>query len=379
METKRMNNYIAFRKELHQHPEISTQEFETQTRILSFLAGLGVSNAHPIGGTGVIVKFIGSHPGKTLLLRCDTDALPIQEINEFEHKSRNAGVSHKCGHDGHSTIMAAVASHLVANPISAGKVVLLFQPAEENGHGAKAVLADKLFDFEPDLVFALHNVPSFPLDQVVVKEGAFTPAVKSIIVKLDGKTSHAAEPELGLNPALAIAELIQFFAEVSQPDLTRDDFALTTPVYVHMGEKSYGVSAGHGEVHYTIRTWDSKAMDQIAKASVDASNEIAAKHGLTATISWTEEFFSNQNDPRAVDIIRKSASDNDLEILEKEAPFKWGEDFGLFTERYKGAMFGLGAGATHPALHNPDYDFPDDLILSGSQMFIRIIENALHV
>ncbi|MFT7197786.1 MAG: metal-dependent amidase/aminoacylase/carboxypeptidase family protein, partial [Marinoscillum sp.] len=118
---------------------------------------------------------------------------------------------------------------------------------------------------------------------------------------------------------------------------------------------------------------------QIAKASVDASNEIAAKHGLTATISWTEEFFSNQNDPRAVDIIRKSASDNDLEILEKEAPFKWGEDFGLFTERYKGAMFGLGAGATHPALHNPDYDFPDDLILSGSQMFIRIIENALHV
>lgn len=378
MEAEQINQFTKFRKELHQHPELSTKEFETQKRIIAFLEGLGISNAEVVGGTGVMVTFSGKEEGPKLLLRCDTDALPIQEINDFEHRSVTDGVSHKCGHDGHTTIMTAVAKHLNENPIDKGQVTLLFQPAEENGYGAKAILADKNFSIQPDYVFALHNVPGFPLHEVVVKEGAFTPAVKSIIVKLDGKTSHAAEPELGHNPALAIAELIHFFDEVSQPDLRKEDFALTTPVFINMGETSYGVSAGHGEVHYTIRTWSNQVMDEISQKSEKMANEIAQKHYLKATISWTEEFSSNQNDSEAVNIIRQAAIENNLPIHEKTDPFKWGEDFGLFTEKFKGAMFGIGAGENHPALHNPDYDFPDELIETGSKMFISIIQKALN-
>ncbi len=378
METGIMKNFIAFRKDLHRHPELSTKEFETQKRILVFLESLGVHHAKKIGHTGVMATFSGKEKGKTILLRCDTDALPIQEINTFQHRSITDGVSHKCGHDGHTTIMTVVAQYLVENPLGKGQVALLWQPAEENGHGAKDVLSDEAFDFNPDVVFALHNVPGFPLHQVVVKEGAFTPAVKSIIIKLNGKTSHAAEPELGINPALAVSDLIQFFADISKPNPERDDFALTTPVFISMGEKSYGVSAGHGEVHYTIRTWSNQVMNELSSACVNKIDAIAKKYELTSEISWTEEFSSNQNDASATDIIREAAKENNLPIHEKATPFKWGEDFGLFTEKFRGAMFGIGAGENHPALHNPDYDFPDDLIDTGSKMFISILHKALN-
>lgn len=379
MEKKQLERFVNFRRELHANPEVSNHETETQKRILSFLNELEVDGVTTIADNGVLVKFNGKNPGKTVMIRGDIDALPIQEVNDFDHKSRVEGVSHKCGHDGHAAILTAVAQELSANPIEKGQVYLLFQPAEENGHGAKAVLADEKFDFEPDVVIALHNVPGFPLHQVVVKEGAFTPAVTSIIVKYSGKTSHAAEPELGINPAEAIGELIQYFSQLAQPDVDRDDFAVVTPVYLHMGDTSYGVSAGYGEVHYTLRTWGNDILDKIKEKAVSGANDIGAKYNLNVSIEWTEEFAANINHPEVVEVIRKSARENDFDIHEKPTPFKWGEDFGLFTKGFNGAMFGLGAGEDSPALHNPDYDFPDELIESGSKMFVRIIHNALNV
>ncbi|MEQ9006630.1 MAG: amidohydrolase, partial [Ekhidna sp.] len=264
MEETTIKDLIAFRKELHTYPEVSQKESETQRRIIEFLASKGVEGKK-IGGTGVVVVFDSGNEGKTIMLRSDHDALAIQEINDFDYKSRNEGVSHKCGHDGHTAIMCGVAQYFQKNPLAKGKVILVFQPAEENGEGAKAILADGQFNYEPDLVYALHNLPGYPLHQIVIKEGNFTAAAKSIIIKLDGKTSHAAEPESGLNPALAISELIQMFKDVSQPDFNRDDFALITPIYIHMGELSYGVSAGHGEVHYTLRTWNRETMNPLTE------------------------------------------------------------------------------------------------------------------
>jgi len=193
MEEATINDLITFRKDLHKHPEVSQKEKETQKRIINFLKEQGI-DGQKIGGTGVMVKFDSKVEGKTVMLRSDHDALAIQEINEFDHKSQNEGVSHKCGHDGHTAIMCGVANYFHEHPIAKGKLVLIFQPAEENGEGAKAVLADSQFDFTPDLVFALHNLPGYPLHQVVLKEGNFTAAAKTIIIKLDGKTAHAAEP-----------------------------------------------------------------------------------------------------------------------------------------------------------------------------------------
>jgi amidohydrolase len=377
MEETFVMDLVAFRKELHRNPEVSQKEFETQKRIISFLKQIGIEGK-VVGITGVLVVFDSGKAGKTIMLRSDHDALPIQEVNEFEHKSLVDGVSHKCGHDGHTAIMCGVAKHIKDHPISKGKVILLFQPAEENGEGAKAVLADKEFDFKPDLVFALHNLPKYALHAIVCKEGSFTAAAKSIIIKLDGKTSHAAEPELGINPARAISELVQMFDKVKQPDLDRDDFALTSPIYIHMGELSYGVTAGHGEVHYTLRTWNNETMNKLSNGILLEVERIAQNHQLRSTISWTEEFSSNQNHPDAVSIITESIKENGFKNTERSTPFKWGEDFGLFTTNHKGAMFGIGSGIDCPALHNPDYDFPDEIIPTGIRMFTTIITKALN-
>ncbi|MEP0985255.1 amidohydrolase [Ekhidna sp.] len=377
MEKIMINDLIDFRRELHMHPEVSGNEFQTQGRIISFLKTLGIEGKE-IGGTGVFVVFDSGNEGKTIMLRSDHDALPIQEINSFEHQSIYEGVSHKCGHDGHTAIMCGVAKHFNENPIEKGKIILMFQPAEENGEGAKAILVDEQFEFQPDLVFALHNLPGYPLNKVVYKEGNFTPAVKSIIVKLDGKTAHAAEPELGINPAATISELIAMFDEVNQPDLERDDFALTTPIYIHMGELSYGVSAGHGEIHYTLRTWSSEVMNELTERILNRIDDIAAKHQISTSISWTEEFDSNKNDPKAVDYVSQAISANSLDSEMREWPFKWGEDFGLFTQKFPGAMFGIGSGENCPALHNPDYDFPDEIIETGIKMFTSIAQKAIN-
>lgn len=376
MEETAVNDLIAFRKELHRYPEVSQQEKETQKRIINFLKGLEIEGVE-IGGTGVLVSFDSGKPGKTIMLRSDHDALPIHEINEFDHKSTNEGVSHKCGHDGHTAIMCGVALYFQKNPIKNGKVILVFQPAEESGEGAKAILADSQFEYEPDMVFALHNLPGYPLHQIVTKEGNFTAAAKSIIIKLYGKTSHAAEPEQGINPAAAIADLIQMFREANQPDLDRDDFALATPIHINMGELSYGVSAGHGEVHYTLRTWNRETMNPLTDQILKGVDQITEKHQLQSEISWAEEFSSNRNNPKAVQLIENVIDELGYEKEVRKRPFKWGEDFGLFTQKFPGAMFGIGSGQDCPALHSPDYDFPDEIITTGIKMFTTIVEKAI--
>ncbi|NNF01853.1 MAG: amidohydrolase, partial [Bacteroidia bacterium] len=184
------------RKEIHQNPELSQHEYETARRIKDYLVENSSAEVRYIAKTGVLATFDSKKPGKTLLLRADTDALPIAEINEFGHRSTVQGVSHKCGHDGHTVMMLGVAHLMSSFDLNSGKVLLLFQPAEENGMGAEAVLKDELFLKEKiDYVFALHNLPGFPKKQIIIKENVFNANVKSLIVHLNGKTSHAAEPE----------------------------------------------------------------------------------------------------------------------------------------------------------------------------------------
>jgi amidohydrolase len=367
-----LKEIIDFRKELHQYPEVSGKEVQTQKRIIDRLRGIG-ANAETIGRTGVYSLFQGKEAGKTILLRADIDALPIREINDFSHRSQYDGIAHKCGHDGHTAIMYGVAQYLTKIPIQKGKVILLFQPAEENGQGAREILSDPKFTFKPDFVFAFHNLPGYPLHQVVMKAGAFNAAVKSVVLKLSGKTSHAAEPEHGINPALAMAELIQCFDQIVQPDINRNDFALAVPVYATLGEPSYGINAGHGELHYTLRCWNNETMKALTDQVVQNVDEITKRHNLSHTMTWIEEFTACHNDQGAVQLIRRAASKNHFEVHERPLPFKWGEDFGLFTQKYRGAMFGIGSGEECPALHNPDYDFPDAIIPTGIDMFTRLI------
>jgi metal-dependent amidase/aminoacylase/carboxypeptidase family protein len=199
-----------------------------------------------------------------------------------------------------------------------------------------------------------------------------------MIIELSGKTAHAAEPHNGINPANAISKIISTLDNKIQSDITRADYCLITPIYINMGKKAYGVSAGFGEIHFTVRSNSNQNMDKIEKELVECVAEIANQENLQSKISWTQQFRANENNHEAVSFIRKIAVKNGFDLVEKETPFSWGEDFGLFTEHFSGAMFGLGAGENIPALHNPDYDFPDELIPIGAKIFYELIKEIHH-
>jgi amidohydrolase len=373
-----INLLVDFRKESHANPEISEHEFNTQKRIVSFLKSHTNVSVSEIGKTGVLATLDTGIPGPVVMIRGDIDALPIQEVNTFLHRSKTDGVSHKCGHDGHTSILLGLAMKLSVEPLKKGKALLLFQPAEENGMGAQAVLADKQFqNLGIDYVFALHNLPGVPKHEIVVKEKEFTSNVKSIIIKLNGKTAHAAEPEQGYNPAMAMAEILHFADKHTYNHPESTEFFLMTPVYANLGEKAYGISAGYGEVHITIRSWSTNLMQAKCDLLVDFIEQKCTEQKLTPEVSWVEEFYANINHPDAVDVVRKSAEMNQLKVVNAFHPFRWGEDFGLFTQKFKGAMFGLGAGENTPALHNPDYDYPDDITPTGINMFYNILQQIL--
>lgn len=370
----------SFRKELHQWPELSGQEIETQNRIREFLLeNSSPSEIFSIGNTGLAVVFKSNNPGKRILLRCDTDALPIEEINDFEHKSKKAGVSHKCGHDGHSTIMCGIAQMLTKAPIRSGEVVLLFQPAEEIGVGANAVLNDPKFEkIRPDVVYALHNIPSHKLNKIIVREGAFTASVKSLVVKFNGKTAHAAEPEHGFNPAYAIAAILHETRSLINNKVDSADFALITPTHGFFGDDfAYGTAAGYGEIRLTIRTWSVEKMQQFEDRVLEVVTACAMQENVTFSYEWTQIFDANLNNTEAVENIVNAAQSLDLEIEHRNTPFKWGEDFGLFTNLFPGAMFGIGAGLGSSPLHNPDYDFPDEIIPAAAEVFYKIIQKEI--
>lgn len=370
---------VKLRKELHANPELALEEFKTAAKIVDYAKQHTNSKIHQLTETGILLEFNSGINGPSVLIRADIDALPIAEINTFAHRSIIDGKSHKCGHDGHTVILLGLAELLSYTEIKKGKVLLLFQPAEENGKGAEAILNSSYFDgLDIDYVFALHNLPGFKKHQIVNKSHAFNANVKSMIIRLNGKTAHAAEPEMGVNPARIISKIIDYASDITINQPERDDFFLITPVHINMGEKAYGISAGFGEVHLTIRSWSLELFNEKVKSLENFINQNAKEECIDTEISWTQVFYANMNNDDAIRIIETAAKKNELELQKMQHGFKWGEDFGFFTQKYKGAMFGLGAGENCSALHNPDYDFPDEIIPTGIKQFYQIIKNILN-
>ncbi|MDX1684538.1 MAG: amidohydrolase [Saprospiraceae bacterium] len=380
IDEKMLSELEALRKEIHAHPEISGEEEQTAKRILEQLEKVDDIEVHSgVGGNGIIAVYDTGKEGPIVLLRAELDALPIDEVNDFEYRSKYEDKSHKCGHDGHMVILLGLVRTIVENPPKKGKIYFLWQPAEENGEGAKAVISDEAFSRldQPDYVLALHNLPGYVKHKVVLRHEVFSASVKSIIIKFKGKTSHAAEPEYGKNPAWPIWKILKLANDLSNNDMSRDDFCVITPIYIKLGDIAYGISAGKGDLRLTIRTWDVKHMTKYSEQLEKGIDEICSDYEIDYKTSWTQEFASNRNNPEVVDVIESVAREFGYEMKERQYPFKWGEDFGLFTQKFKGAMFGLGSGEDTPALHNPDYDFPDELIKSGVELFYHTTTKLL--
>jgi len=367
-----MDHIIKLRRELHQNPELSNKEFETSQKIMQFMSALKPDRIIHLSKTGLAFSFDSDKPGSTSMFRAELDALPIKEINTFAYKSQNDAM-HACGHDGHMAILAALGEKISANRPVEGRVILLFQPAEEVEQGARDVVNDLNFkSIIPDYVFALHNIPGIPKNQILVKEGSIAAASRGMTIKLFGKTSHAAEPENGINPDIAISHIVSEFHKLKNSIALFDDIVLLTFIHIQLGEISFGTSAGYAEIRVTLRAFENADMELLIQKCEEIVNQIAIEENLQTEILYSEIFPATINDKTCVEIIEKSAIMNNLIVVKPEKPFKWSEDFAYFTQKFKGGLFGLGAGENQKSLHNPDYDFPDDIVETGVNTMFEI-------
>lgn len=372
METEK---FYPIRRQLHRLAEISGQEIHTSRYIQRVLRQVAPSaTCQPVGTHGIIAEFHFPKNGPTLLFRADTDAVAMSETTTLPYCSQQAGAAHKCGHDGHTAILLATAARIHRNPLDCGRLLLLFQPAEETGQGAQAILRDPWFRRQKiDYAFALHNLPGYPAGAIVCRPGSFTCSVISCSITLTGKTSHAAEPEKAISPTQALLALLQGAESWNCGDLASPDYFRTTLVELHIGKETYGVTAGNGILRMTLRATTATNLQR----HIEQLQELIRKHtgsssGLHCTVEWLEPFTANENHPQIVKRIQQIAQRNAYPYIEPPYPFAWGEDFGLFMQHYPGAMFGLGAGLDIPALHTPEYDFPDEIIATGAGMFYGI-------
>jgi amidohydrolase len=381
------DDIIDLRRRLHAHPELSEREQATsativdrlrQTNPTNIISGLGSMQ------TGVCAVYDSGEPGSVILLRAELDALPIEESNTFAHRSSVPGISHKCGHDGHMATLVAVANQLLTQPVERGCVYLLFQPAEETGTGALAVLHDPKFRAlqAPDYVYAFHNIPKFPLGQVLLRKGLFAQASVGFIVEYKGKTSHASYPEFGVNPSAAVTELVNavnsfdttLAAQVSAP-------ILATTSYAELGNAAngpnFGTTPGNGIVMGVLRAQGNDDLDIVRRELETIVARLAEENGLAQSLSWHEAFAATASNDACVATIESAALAAALDVHYLEDPFRWSEDFGRFTDEFTGAFFGLGSGLDQPQLHENGYDYPDELIATGARIYRAIIGQHL--
>ena len=376
-----LSHINAFRRELHRYPEVSGEEAETARRIQEALLLAKpdriVSN---LGGHGVAAVYEGAIPGPTVMIRAELDGLPIEELSDLPYRSTISGKGHLCGHDGHMAILMALATALGQKRPNKGRVVLLFQPAEENGAGAAAVLADPQFaTLKPDMALSLHNFPGIPLGHVLLRERTVNCASRGMKIVLDGKTSHASRPEDGIAPTFALSHLLAELTALGNNGPLGPDFSLVTVTHARLGEPAFGISPGRAEIWATLRTLTDERMAALVESAEILARQQAQAAGLKLSISYEDVFRQCYNSPEAVEALRAALDDEGVAHDSENPllPMKGSEDFGLFRAVAPSAMFFLGAGEGHPQLHNPDYDFPEALIPIGSRIFMRAITNIL--
>lgn len=354
-----MIDYKEIRHQLHEHPQTAGNERFAHDTIIRHLQQLHPDKVYTnVGGWGVIAVWGKNPQAPTVVFRADTDALPI---------------GHRCGHDGHTTILLRLAELIDAEfniHHSSFNVILLWQPAEETGTGSQAVLDSGILQqYNIVCFYGLHNLPGYPLGTVVLCPRTFAAASTGVVYHLDGRETHASTPELGINPGMAIAEIINRFNGFNGRD---GEFRQSTLICVHIGQPAFGTSAGHGEVMFTLRAFTNDEMEKMLSEANQVVDEVSARYGLKVSRSLVEPFRATENNGDCVEAIEKAAEDVPLRVRYQMEPNRWSEDFAEYLLHYKGAMFGIGSGEHQPELHHPDYDFPDALIEPAAQLFFRL-------
>lgn len=369
---------IALRHDLHRHPELAFREKRTAGVIARFLLSYGYTVHEGIGGTGVVATLKRGRSARRLGLRADFDALPIAEQTGVPFASENPGVMHACGHDGHTAILLAAARYLGESSQFDGTLTLIFQPAEEIGAGAKAMIADGLFErFPVDAVFGLHNWPGVPTGAFGFVEGPAMASVDKAIIRINGKGGHGAQPHEAVDPVLASASLISALQSIVSRNVDPLDMGVVTVGSIHGGTAS-NIIPESVELQVTCRAFLPEVRQRLETRLIDLAKAQAASFGAEAEVDFRKGFPPVINNAEQTAFVKSVALRHfpSTSVLEGFRPRTASEDFAFMLGEKPGSYFFVGNGEGAP-LHSPHYRFNDDIIAPAARLWVKLAETYL--
>ena len=373
----------AIRRDIHAHPELCFQEERTSELVTNTLAQWGIEVHRGLGKTGVVGVIQGRPGPRAIALRADMDALPMTEHNTFAHASRFPGRMHACGHDGHTAMLLAAAQHLATHRDFAGRVVLVFQPAEEGGGGAREMIRDGLFErFPVDAIYGMHNWPGMPAGTFAIKDGPCFASSNEFKIVLRGKGCHGAMPHLGVDPVPVACQLVQAFQTILTRNVRPVETGVISVTMIQAGEAT-NVIPDTVTMQGTVRTFTTDTLDLIEARMRELTQHTAAAFGATAEFEFHRNYPPTVNHRMETEFARQVMIDTvGTERVQSFEPTMGAEDFSYFLQAKPGAYFVIGNGdGTHRegghglgpcTLHNPSYDFNDQLIPVGATLWVTL-------
>jgi len=358
------------RHELHQHPELSNEELWTKQHLINFLKTYTKLEIVDKGNWFYAI-YHAQAAKKNIAFRADYDALPMDEMIDIPWASQFPGKAHKCGHDGHAATLAGFALEVDQHGAD-NNIFFLFQPAEETGDGAIQCV-DFINEHNIDEIFAYHNMSGLPYKTVGIIDGTALCASKGMTIHMQGSATHASQPEKGINPAFAIANLVNAIPEFTSSQRNKG-LVLCTVVQIDVGENAFGIAASTGTLRLTIRALYEDELNQLQENLENFAKEQAQQYGLQVSFDYNDEFPETFNHKESADKIRAVAKSEGMALIELDEAFRGSEDFGHFTKRTKGAYCFIGNGEEYPHVHTHEYDFRDELIESGVDLFTALIK-----
>jgi len=375
----------TLRRDIHAHPELCFEERRTSELIAKALTGWGIPVHRGLGTTGVVGIVKQGASSRAVGLRADIDALPITEHNHFDHASKHAGKMHACGHDGHTAMLLAAAKHLAKQRNFDGTVYLVFQPAEEGGGGAREMIREGLFEkFPMEAIFGAHNWPGMAVGQIGVKSGPIFASSNEFKITVRGKGAHAALPHSGIDPVPVACQMVQAFQTIVTRNKRPVETAVISVTMIHAGEAT-NVIPQSCELQGTVRTFSTGTLDLIERRMKEVAEHTCAAFEAGCEFEFVRNYPPLINHPAETDFVRRSLADviGADNVLECE-PTMTAEDFSYFLQARPGCYFligngdgahrTLGHGMGPCTLHNPSYDFNDELIPLGATMWVRLAE-----
>jgi hippurate hydrolase len=379
----------AIRRDIHAHPELRFEERRTADLVAAKLSEWGIEVRRGLGGTGVVGVIRHGSSGRAIGLRADMDALPIQEANEFAHRSVYPNKMHACGHDGHTAMLLGAAKYLAQTKPFDGTVVLIFQPAEEGGAGAQRMIDDGLFDrFPCDAVFGMHNWPGMPVGRFGVAAGPVLASSNEFSIRVDGRGAHAALPHLGVDPVFVAVQIAQGLQGIVTRSRKPIDAAVLSITQIHGGD-AVNVIPEYATLAGTVRTFSDDVTRLIEERMRAIAQLTAQAHGASATVQFNWNYPPTVNHREHAEFAARVMDDivGPDNVVRDLEPTMGAEDFAFMLKARPGAyvFIGNGDGAHRAAghglgpctLHNPSFDFNDELIPLGATFWVRLAEKFL--